>query len=73
MPVFVLVDGKPHPRFARVPEASRRSAEWRLKGVDQCWSQKEQFIKASEAADAKSAYEHAREVYRRIVAECEVE
>ncbi|HXI52721.1 MAG TPA: CehA/McbA family metallohydrolase, partial [Candidatus Saccharimonadales bacterium] len=33
-PVFVLVDGKPI-------RASRRSAEWCLKGVDQCWSQKE--------------------------------
>jgi hypothetical protein len=65
-PVFVLVGGKPI-------RAGRRSAEWCLKGVDQCWSQKEQFIKASELADARAAYEHAREVYRRIVGECEVE
>jgi hypothetical protein len=37
------------------------------------WSQKQRFIKPGEMEDAKSAYEHAREVYRRIVAECEVE
>src|SRR5207302_4163477 len=65
-PVFVLVGGKPI-------RASRRSAEWCLKGVDQCWSQKQRFIKADEMADAKAAYEHAREVYRRIVTECEGE
>src|SRR6266852_2420777 len=61
-PVFVLVGGKPI-------RASRRSAEWCLKGVDQCWSQKQQFISAAEMDDAKNAYEHAREVYRRIIEE----
>ena len=40
-PVFVLVGEKPI-------RASRRSAEWCLKGVDQCWSQKQRFIKADE-------------------------
>src|SRR5690606_31973946 len=48
-PVFVLVDGKPI-------RASRRSAEWCLKGVDRCWSQKQRFIRASELADARAAY-----------------
>ena len=62
-PIFVLVDDKPI-------RASRRSAEWCLKGVDQCWSQKEKFIKANEMADAKSAYEHARVTYKRLVEEC---
>jgi hypothetical protein len=62
-PIFVLVDGKPI-------RASRRSADWCLKGVDQCWSQKEKFIKANEMADAKAAYEHARVTYRRLVEEC---
>jgi len=61
-PVFVVVDGKPI-------RASRRSAEWCLKGVDQCWSQKERFYAAAEMDDAKKAYEHAREAYRRILAE----
>ena len=40
-PIWVLVGGRP-------VRASRRSAEWCLKGVDQCWSQKEQFIAAAE-------------------------
>jgi hypothetical protein len=41
--------------------------------VDQCWSQKQRFIQASEMADAKAAYEHAREAYRGIIGECEVD
>jgi hypothetical protein len=65
-PVFVLVGDKPI-------RASRRSADWCLKSVDQCWSQKQRFIHASEMEDAKSAYEHARETYRRILAQCDVE
>jgi hypothetical protein len=62
-PIFVLVDGQPI-------RASRRSAEWCLKGVEQCWSQKERFIKADELADARAAYDHARAKYRALVAEC---
>ena len=65
-PVFVVVGNKPI-------RASRRSIEWCLKGVDQCWSQKERFIRAEEHADAVSAYEHARQVYRRLLAETEVD
>jgi hypothetical protein len=67
-PVFVLVGGKPI-------RASKRSAEWCLKGVDQCWSQKERFIrqKPEEMETAKAAYEHARQAYRRILSECETE
>lgn len=65
-PIFVLVDGRP-------VRASRRSAEWCLKGVDQCWSQKERFIKADELKQAKQDYEHARQTYRTLLAECEVE
>jgi hypothetical protein len=49
--------------------ASRRSIEWCLKGVDQCWSQKQRFIKPDELEDAKRAYAHAREVYRTRLAE----
>ena len=63
-PVFVLVGDKPI-------RASKRSAEWCLKGVDQCWSQKERFYKAAEKQDAKDAYEHARVTYRKILAESE--
>ncbi|MBI4660049.1 MAG: CehA/McbA family metallohydrolase [Verrucomicrobia bacterium] len=65
-PVFVLVDGQP-------VRASRRSVEWCLKGVDQCWSQKERFIKADEKEQALKDYAHAREVYRKLLAECEVD
>ena len=60
-PIFVLVDGK--------PIRDKRSAEWCLKGVDQCWSQKERHIKKDELADAKAAYNHARDAYRRLIEE----
>jgi hypothetical protein len=65
-PIWVLVDDKP-------VRASKRSAEWCLKGVDQCWSQKQRFIKADEMEQAKQDYEHARQTYRKLVAECEVD
>jgi len=63
-PVFVIVGNKPI-------RASRDSAEWCLKGVDQCWSQKRRFIGANEMTDAVAAYDHARAEYRRIISECE--
>ena len=63
-PMFVTVAGKP-------VRASRKSAEWLLKAVDQCWSQKVGKISAKERPEAERAYEHAREVYRRIVGESE--
>jgi hypothetical protein len=65
-PVFVLVGGKPI-------RPSRKSAEWCLQGVDACWAQKRRFIAAREMDDAKAAYDHAREVYRKIVAESEAD
>jgi hypothetical protein len=65
-PIWILVGDKP-------VRASRRSAEWCLKGVDQCWSQKERFIKADELDDAKAAYSHARQTYRQLLAESEVD
>jgi hypothetical protein len=65
-PIFVIVGGRPI-------RASRRSAEWCLKAVDQCWSQKAAQISAGERGEAEKAYERAREVYRRIVAESDVE
>lgn len=61
-PVFVLVGDKPI-------RASKRSVEWCLQGVDRCWSQKERFIKPAEKDEAKQAYDHARETYRRLLAE----
>ena len=63
-PIFVLVGDKPI-------RPSRRSLEWCLKSVDQCWSQKAQFIRAEEMTAAKAAYEHARQTYRQRLLECE--
>ncbi|HEX8837093.1 MAG TPA: CehA/McbA family metallohydrolase [Candidatus Acidoferrum sp.] len=63
-PIFVLVDGKPI-------RASRRSAEWCLAGVNQCWTQKAPKISKGELPDAQAAYDHAREVYAKLIAECE--
>lgn len=65
-PIFVLVGEKPI-------RASKRSVQWCLDGVDQCWSQKERFIKPEEMDDAKRAYEHARATYRKLLAECTLE
>ncbi len=60
-PIFVIVNDK--------PIREKRSLEWCLKGVDQCWSQKEALIDPKEHADAVAAYEHARRVYRERLAE----
>ncbi|MFN8009427.1 MAG: CehA/McbA family metallohydrolase [Terriglobia bacterium] len=62
-PLFVLVEGKPI-------RASRRSAEWCLASVNQCWTQKAPKISAEELPEAQRAYDHAREVYRKLIAEC---
>jgi hypothetical protein len=65
-PVFVIADNKPI-------RASKRSAEWCLKGVDQCWSQKERFIKADELEQARKDYAHAREAYGKLLTECQAD
>jgi hypothetical protein len=65
-PIFVNVGGQPI-------RASRLSAEWCLKAVDQCWSQKSPQISGSERDAARKAYEKAREVYRQIIAESVVD
>jgi hypothetical protein len=56
-PIFVLVDGKPI-------RASRKSAEWCLKAVDQCWSQKSPHIRLDERGEAERVYDLARQAYR---------
>ena len=61
-PVFIVVGGKPI-------RASRRSAEWCLTAVNQCWTQKAPAIRASELSAARAAYDHARSVYRQLIAE----
>jgi hypothetical protein len=59
-PIFITVAGQPI-------RASRRSAEWCLKAVDQCWSQKARRISAGDRAEAEKAYEFARQAYRDIL------
>ena len=63
-PVFVVVDGKP-------VRASKKSAEWCVKAVDQCWSQKEKATRASDKEEARKAYDVARDAYKRILSESE--
>ncbi len=60
-PIWVVVDGKP-------VRASKKSAEWCLKSVDQCWTQKVKNTRESEREAAKAAYDKAREAYRAILA-----
>jgi hypothetical protein len=62
-PIFVVVGGQPI-------RASKRSAEWCRRAVDQCWSQKERTYAAGEKDDARAAYDHARETYDRLIGEC---
>lgn len=62
-PIFVIVGGRPI-------RASRRSAEWCLAGVNQCWTQKAPLIRPAELAAAQDAYNHARAVYRQLIAQC---
>jgi hypothetical protein len=61
-PIFVEVDGAPI-------RASKRSAQWCLDAVDQCWKSKKRAIRKSERPAALAAYDHARAVYRRILEE----
>ena len=63
-PIFIVVGGKPI-------RASRQSAQWCLAAVNQCWTQKAPKISKRELPDAQAAYEHAREVYTKLIAESE--
>lgn len=62
-PIFVVVDGKPI-------RASRDSAEWCLAAVNQCWTQKAAKTSQAELPDAINAYNHARDVYKKLITEC---
>lgn len=63
-PFFVLISNQPI-------RASRASAEWCLQGVEQCWREKQPTYALEEQQDARKAYEHARNVYQKILAECQ--
>ena len=65
-PIFAIVGGKP-------VRASARSAQWCLDAVGQCWSQKKAQTIATELPAAQAGYEHARQVYRRLLAESRTE
>lgn len=65
-PVWVKVAGQP-------VRASRQSAQWCLDAVDICWEAKRGNIRESERAEAAQAYEQARAVYRKALAEAPAE
>ncbi len=64
-PIFAIVANKPI-------RTSRRSAEWCLAAVNQCWTQKAPKISAAELAEARKAYDHAREAYKKLIAESDI-
>jgi hypothetical protein len=57
-PIFVLVGDQPI-------RASRRSAEWCLRAIDNCWKEKSKLIRERERPAAKEAYDFARKDYER--------
>ncbi len=61
-PVFVTVNNSPI-------RASRRSAEWCLNAVNQCWTQKAPRLSPADLPKAREAYDHAREVYTKLLSE----
>jgi hypothetical protein len=61
-PVNVLIADRPI-------RASRRSAQWCLDVIDLLWKNRERAIVPAERAEAKAAFDRAREKYRRILAE----
>ncbi len=61
-PIFALVGGQP-------VRASKRSAQWCLDAVNQCWTQKSARMSVADLGPAKTAYDHAREIYRKLIDE----
>lgn len=61
-PVNVIVGEKPI-------RASQDSARWCIEAIDLLWKNREKNIKAEERAEAKAAFDRAREKYRRIAQE----
>ncbi len=61
-PVNVIIAGQPI-------RASRRSALWGIACIDQLWRVREKKIAVAERAEAKRAFDAAKEIYRRIAAE----
>jgi hypothetical protein len=65
-PIFILIGGRPI-------RTSKRSAEWCLKGVDQCWSQKAPGMSPPDRQVAQRAYDFARNRYKQILAESDAD
>jgi len=65
-PVNVIVDGAPI-------RASKRSGQWCLGTIDQLWAVRAKTIAAHEREDARKTFDWAREKYRKIIAESEIE
>lgn len=59
-PIFVTVDEK---AFQPIQDSVR----WCLMGVDQCWQEKQPTYAAEEQADAKEAYDFARQTYQAML------
>jgi len=53
------------------PIRSRKSAEWAIKAVEQCWTQKVNRVRLTEQGEMKRAYDHARAEYRRLLGEAQ--
>jgi len=60
-PIFVKVGGEPI-------RASRKSAQWCLDSVAQCWESKKELIAEDELPAAEAAYAHARRAYEERLA-----
>ncbi len=65
-PIWVMVGDQP-------VRASKRSADWCAKALELCWTQKERTYADAEKPQAKQDYEHARQVYRKLLAESPVD
>ena len=55
-PIFIEVGGQ--------PIRERRSIQWCLDSVEQCWKQKERFFIGADHREAVVAFDHARQEYR---------
>ena len=58
-PIFVIVDNR--------PIAEKRSVEWCIQALDQCWKTKQANIRSTERTAAKEAYDRARRTYEDIL------
>jgi hypothetical protein len=61
-PVFVELDGQPI-------RSSKKSAQWCIDAVAQCWKQKEPKTRDNEKEAAKAAYDAATAAYKNVLAE----